>query len=110
MPSVVVGFVSGGQLMLSGYPFTRSEPIGGLQLVAAGFNSGMVYVGLSGGVTVNSGGMFLSGGGALDGIPLAPGGSYFIPKLGFPQSGVVNVYLGSDAACSGQARLYYEFF
>jgi hypothetical protein len=109
MPSAVVGFTSGGQVLYSGTAYSgRLVPVGGVQIVAHPSNSGNVYVALSGGVTVTSGGFPLSGGGLLDGIPLAAGSSYFVPKSALGASGFVNIWLASDAACSGQARVHWE--
>ncbi len=113
MPSTIVGnpLLSGGQLLISGVFWSGSvRPVGGVQLVLDPSSSGNVYVGLSGSVTLTSGGMFLSGGGVNDGVLMAPGAAYYIPKSALPYSGAVNVYVRHDAACSGQARLYYEIF
>ena len=57
MPSVRVGFISGGTNILSGNYFSglgAVHPVGGIQLRAAKSNSGSIYFSLSGGVTVNS--------------------------------------------------------
>lgn len=109
MPSTIVGFVSGGQRLYSGNPYSgRAAPVGGVQLVAWNANSGNVYVGLSGGVTVLSGGFALSGGGMRDGIPLAPGSAYFVPRSALLTSGQINIWLAPDVACSGQARVFWE--
>lgn len=111
MPGTIVGFTSGGQLLFSGAPFSgRASPVGGVQLIAHPANSGVVYVGLSGGLTVLSGNFPLSGGGMLDGMPLSPGAAYFVPKVALLSGGPLNVYLGSDVACSGQARVHFEIF
>lgn len=112
MPSVVIGFVSGGQLLVSGnYASGQGySPEGGVQIKADRSNSGSVYVALSGGVTVTSGGLFTSGGGRMDGMQLAPGDAYWAPRIGITNSGALNIYVGCDAACSGQARVYYEVF
>ncbi len=62
-------------------------------------------------------GVYSGGGGiysgALDGMQIAAGDSYWIPTIAFankggPTSGVPNIYAGTDAAASGQARLYFE--
>ena len=124
MPSLVLGNdpASGAIQILSGNPWSGFvvEPIGGIQLrwISSG---GSAYIALSGGgppksggfMTINSGAMILSGGiasGMLDGFPLAPGDSYFIPKLAFKQSGVFNVYALCDQAASGVGRLYWEAY
>jgi hypothetical protein len=120
MPSTLLGnpYLSGGQLIVSGNPWSgQIRPVGGIQLFLATNSSGNAYITLSGGVrpasggpTINSGGFFLSGGGLMDGMPLGPGASYFIPRIGTGPSGVINIYANCDQACSGQARLYYEVF
>ncbi len=122
MPSVVIGqpLASGPQLVPIGGFWSggfvsgvTSKPVTGVQFLLDVSASGSVYIGLSGGTTNSSGMMMLSGGansGMLDGIQLAPGRGYFIPKLGFAVSGQCNVYVRHDAACSGQARLFYEIY
>ena len=111
MPSVILGnpLASGAQIVVSGNVFSgRLAPVGGVQLAWDRNASGNVYIGLSGGMTVNSGGMFLSGGGLLDGMQVGPGGVYFIPKIALATSGAVTIYAQCDAACSGVSRLYWE--
>ena len=114
MPSFVVGnpLASGPQIIVSGNPWSGffAKPIGGIQLRADRNNSGVLWVGLSGDLTVTSGGMFLSGGGFSDGMPMYPGDPYFIPRIADGLSGNYSVYVRHDAACSGQGRLYYEIF
>lgn len=114
MPSTLVTAASGAPFPLVSGNFWSGtggfHPVGGIQLRAGLSNSGSVYVGLSGGMTVTSGGFFLSGGGLNDGMPLAAGDSLFIPKVAFQTSGVVNVYVNCDAACSGQARIFWEAY
>lgn len=116
MPSLVLGqpLASGPQIIVSGNPWSglAPTPVGGIQFrwISSGGNA---YIGLSGGMTINSGQMFLSGGpnsGLLDGFPLAPGDGYFIPKLAFPLSGTYNVYAMCDQVASGVGRLYFERF
>lgn len=116
MAGILVGqpLASGAQQVIVGNPFSGSvHPIGGISLKLSKDASGCVYVGtnLSGIVTVNSGGYFLSGSlaGLNDGVELGPGGTYFVPKTAFPVSGTWNLYVRHEAACSGQARLYYEW-
>lgn len=113
MASTIIGnpLASGPQQIVSGNPWSgQPGPVGGVQLYLDPTASGKVYVGLSGTMTLTSGGMFLSGGGLNDGVPMAPGNSYFIPKMAFPVSGSYNIYVRHDATCSGQARLWYERF
>lgn len=110
---MILDFLSGGTNILSGNYWSGTfAPVGGIQLVAWPANSGNVYVGLSGGVTITSGVFQKSGGPSrLDGVPLAPGATYFIPKLAFSNvSGTPQVFAQPDAACSGQARLFWEVF
>ncbi len=135
MPSMVLGYVPGSGFtpLFSGLPWSgRLEPIGGIQVVADRNNSGNIYISLSGGnsfsgqistlpasggPTITSGGMPLSGGitsgwGLMDGIQVGPGGGYFLPRIAIPNlgafSGIMNVCVGCDPACSGQARVYAE--
>ncbi len=124
MAGILVGqpVASGAQQVIVGNPFSGSiHPVTGVLLKLASDASGSVYVGIqqSGIVTVNSGGYFLSGNptvsggfpmGFFDGVQLGPGQSYLIQKGALTQySGVWPIYIRSDAACSGQARLYYEW-
>ncbi len=121
MPSVLIAnHVSGGMPLISGNPWSGKLPMpqSVLNLRAAQSNSGMVYVGFSGGVTVNSGGFPLSGGGMLDGVEVGPGQSYAIPRAVFDRGGTSGFYSNSGgfgifvkcdpAASGGFARLYYE--
>lgn len=122
-------YASGATVVISGNVWSGQgyyHPQGGIQF--RWFSSGgNCYLGLSGGgpplsgnfMTMNSGGMQLSGGflsGALDGIPLEPGGSYFIPFSAFrPQLNVIsglylNVFALCDQAASGVGRLSFEPF
>lgn len=114
MPSVLIGnpLASGPQILISGcfWSGRQAVPQGGIQLRLSPDASGNVYVGLSGGTTMMSGGMFLSGGGRLDGMIMAPGDPYFIPRAAFGVSGTINVYVRHDAAASGQGRMFYEIF
>jgi hypothetical protein len=113
MPGAVIGFFSGGQLLISGGNYSggiASKPQGKIELAAWGSNSGTVYVALSGGVTIRSGGYPLSGGGLMDGFPLAPGDTYTIPKIALTVSGVFNIFVAPEAACSGQARVFWEVY
>jgi len=113
MPSTIIGnpLASGPQIIVSGNPWSGLQvmPQGGIQLKLGSGAAGNVYIGLSGGTTLNSGGLFLSGAsGLLDGMPVGPGESYFIPRYAFKTSGTYTVYARHDAAASGIARLYYE--
>lgn len=115
MPSILVGVISGGQLMVSGTLTSgrQPKPQGGIQIKAGGANSGNVYVALSGNMTINSGVLSAGGvasGGNMDGLALSPGDAYWVPAGAMAVSGAINVYLGTDAASSGQARIYYEIY
>jgi hypothetical protein len=120
MPSVLIdNNQSGGMPLISGNPWSgrAPQPQSALVIKAARSNSGNVYVGFSGGVTVLSGGYPLSGGGMRDGMPIGPGGVYQIPRSVFTAGGTSGVYANSggfgiyvaeDAQCSGQGRVYWE--
>lgn len=114
MPSVILTAASGGPWpIVSGNFWSGTgaqHPIGGIQLRLDTAASGNAYVGLSGGMTVRSGGFLLSGVNTTDGMIMAPGDSYFIPKAALAISGTLNVYATVEAAGSGQARLFYEMF
>lgn len=123
MPSTILGqpYASGAQQIISGNPWSGTWfPVGGIQFLWVS-SGGNAYIGVSGGnpvlsgsfLTINSGGMMLSGGpasGFLDGICIPPGTPYFIPKARFPISGIYNMYALCDAAASGIGRLYFEAF
>lgn len=114
MPSLILGFLSGGTNILSGNYYSGQgtfHPVGGVQLQAGKNQSGSIYVSLSGGVTIGSGGFMQSGfTGNMDGIEISPGNGYFLPKLGFTVSGNPCIFAQPDAACSGVARLSWETF
>jgi len=114
MPSVLIGspLASGAQIIVSGFPWSGqpATPQGGIQLRLSPTSSGNIYIGLSGNITMTSGGMFLSGGGLADGMILAPGDPYWIPRIATGLSGNITIYARHDVACSGQARLFYEKF
>lgn len=118
MPGLLLeGHISGGVNILSGNFFSGvgSKPYSQVFLKAWPANSGTVYVGLSGGVTVLSGGFHLSGGvgganGIRNGMPLARSETYIVPKLGFTLSGSPAIFVQPDAACSGQAWIFFEPF
>lgn len=110
MASCIVGqpFASGPQKIVSGNPWSGMVPHGGLLLRLDRAASGAVYFGYSGNVTMTSGGHVLSGQiGANDGFQLVPGDSYVAPRS-MLISGDFNIFLWADAACSGQARLYFS--
>lgn len=89
------------------------KPVGIVRVKLSSEASGFAYIGLSGGTTANSGGMLLSGGsfsGLLDGMELAPGQFYDIPRIGTGASGSFTVFARFSPACSGLARLYFEVF
>lgn len=120
MPSVFIGNRSGGQPLFSGNllsgrtSFEGKFPQAGVQLRWDRNASGYAYVGLSGGVTVNSGGVLQSGTtwvGGMDGMQMGPGDSYWIPRTGLGiQSGDFNVFVLCDAGASGQGRMYFEIY
>jgi hypothetical protein len=130
MPSLVLGqpYASGAQQVIVGSPWSgQLRPQGQINFwwvcAASGANC---YLALSGGgppasgnfMTYNSGQMFLSGGalsGLLDGCPIAPGGTYNIPRLAFGSeggttSGTFNVFAMCDPTASGIGRLYFEVY
>lgn len=120
MPSVVLGqpLASGGQNILSGCACPWSgqapSPVGGVQLRwMVGVSGANCYISLSGGMTVTSGQMFLSGGaasGLLDGMVMTPGDSYYIPHIATGPSGFLSIYALCDGPASGIGRLYWERF
>lgn len=129
MPSFLIDGVRSGTPfpIISGNVWSGQgvNPRAGIQFKLDKNCSGYVYVGLSGGyvnnsggtvtitptngMTLNSGGFVLSGNINLDGLQMAAGDSYFIPKSAFI-SGQCNVFVIADANCSGQARMYFEVF
>ncbi len=125
MPSAIIGNASGGDWVVSGVPWIRGghplSPWGslppanqlgaGIQLRWSPNSSGNLYVGLSGGLTVNSGGFLGSGySGLLDGVLLGPGDAYFIPRVAASASGLISVFATCDVAASGLGRLYWEVY
>jgi hypothetical protein len=116
--------------LISGDPYSGGlvVPVGGLQVRADKNNSGNVYLSLSGafvfsgqvgclptsgGPTITSGAMPLSGGvssGLMDGFPLGPGDAFFIPRSALlvtgAYSGTYQPCVGCDPAASGQARIH----
>ncbi len=121
MPSYLIGNPpnSGFQPLISGNFWSgRGDrfPTGGIQVYWDANASGAAFIAFSGGhpnsggPTIQSGGMFLSGLGDMDGFKLAPGTSYFIPRQVLGPSGTVNIYIGCEVAASGQGRMYWEAF
>lgn len=121
MPSAIIDATSGGVNIVSGNYFSGQgsfKPVGGVKLKAWDSNSGTIYIALSGGVTVLSG-MFqasggLASGGKMDGYPLGRGDTYEVPRLGYSSSGTFSgtcgLFVTPDAACSGQARVFWEAY
>lgn len=114
MPSMQIGLVSGGQIIISGNPWSgHISPQGLITFRWQRAASGNVYVGFSGGLTVNSGGFATSGGfahsGLLDGMEIGPGDVYSTPRIATGLSGNFSVYATPDAGASGN-RMYYEVF
>jgi hypothetical protein len=124
MPSLIIGnpLLSGPQTIVSGniWSGTRGFPnFAGVSLRWAGGsannNSGICYVFLSGGgvpvssggPTVNSGGMLLSGEAILDGMPMFPFDSYWIPAILAGPSGNCQISAIADTLGSG-GRLYWQ--
>lgn len=114
MPSFLVGkpVLSGPDVMVSGWAWSgkASYPVGYVQIRTHPNSSGNIFLGYSGGMTMNSGGLFLSGGGLLDGMLLAPGDAFAVPRLATGQSGNLSIYFRGEAATSGQARVFWEIF
>jgi hypothetical protein len=109
MPSVLLSALGLSQLVSGNYWSGQTpKPVGGVRLHLSRSASGSAYVALSGGATVNSGGFLLSGVSADAGLVLAPGESYFVPKASCGPSGSLQLFGATDAAASGQARLYFE--
>lgn len=114
MPSMLVGNQSGGDLVISGNPWSGFyAPLGYVRLRWDFLASGACYIGFSGGLTANSGQVLGSGGissGMLDGMQLPPGQYYDVPKSVFANhSGSFQLFATCDSACSGK-RLYIEVF
>jgi hypothetical protein len=104
MPSLLINNASGGQLVISGAQYSgRLVPTGGVQLRLDPLASGAAYIGLSGGMTVRSGGL-------LDGMVLNPGDGHFVPKIGYGFSGNPQIRVLADAAVSGQGLLFWEIY
>lgn len=123
MPSSILFPQSGGIALVSGDIISGSivPPFGGIQLLLDDGAPGPVYVGyrrknvpdlaawsgyLSGAVTITSGGV-LSSGGLGDGMKLAVGKDYFVPKVVL-SSGILDIRVAVPAASSG-GRMFWEF-
>lgn len=116
MPSTIVGVISGGALLVSGNLYSGTAVwanAGGLQLRLAAGAPGTVYVGLpnlsgcypstiSGGALASG----LSGYFLTDGMELAAGESYFIPRNRLT-SGLLTPRFVMPAASSG-GRVHWE--
>lgn len=125
MPSTtLMAAVSGGVALCSGDIFSGSAwPFAGIQLKLSVSGAGPVFVclpNLSGSVPTLSSGGSLSSGGMADGMEMAPGDTYFIPKArlrittsgvsngsGQWQTGVQDIRIVLAAASSG-SRLFWE--
>lgn len=107
MPSTLIGTISGGaQLYSGGFGSPWSGMINqprGLVLYLSPVQSGAVFVGFSGAVTVTSGGV-LGAGGEADGFPLFAGERMSIT---LPAGGVEALRIGTPAANSG-VRLFWD--
>ncbi len=105
MPSIQLTPTSGGQVinLTTNWSGTGS-PKNYVELTRTLSGSLPVYVGLSGGTTLNSGGL-------LDGTPFEPGQRIEIPRAGLNAnlSGEQRIFLQSVAAQSGE-RVYYEVY
>lgn len=120
MPSVLLSPASGSPFpVYSGNLFSGqgNHPVGIVQLRWAREASGNAYIylsgGNSGGLGINSGGVFMSGGqlsGLSDGMVMYPGDAYSIPKSACGASGQLGIYASCDSAASGVGRLYFESF
>lgn len=109
MPSVILTNQSGGQNVLSGW-FSGRTALGSVVFKLHPNASGNVYIGLSGGVTIGSGNMSGTFSGALDGYLLTPGQTHTLGKASLGPSGLPQVFVATDAAASGQGRLFFEGF
>ena|ERR1700722_19360561 len=111
MPSILANGQSGGQLVISGLQWSgyHRVPMDGIQLVWDPLASGNAYVGLSGSYS-GTGGVTIHSGTLLDGLPMQPGGAYFVPYAGCQPSGFIGVTFTHDVAASGLAFMAYEVF
>mgnify|MGYP001612349298 FL=1 len=112
MPSTQLFPQSGGIALVSGNIFSGSfQPVGGIQLKLAEAAPSLIHVGLpnlSGTASTSVSGGSLSSGGLADGMELAPGDSYFVPKTRLT-SGIETIRLIVGAVASG-GRLFWEPF
>ncbi len=112
MPSTLPGSQSGGQPLVSGNPWSGSiVPAGEVKLKVSESVSGIVYVGValgltSAGIVFPAGGAFSSGG-LSDGMELAAGDEYSIPKL--QCSGQIDrIRLLVASGLSGTMRVFWD--
>jgi hypothetical protein len=109
MPSFLLSRL-GFERLISGNYWSGQQPrpVYGVELHLDRSASGNAYIALSGGATFQSGHSPLSGVSADAGLVLTPGSSRYIPKALCGPSGSLNLFGITDAAASGQARLYLE--
>lgn len=110
MPSTIVGFFSGGIQLVSGNPYSGNiRPFAGVRLRVSNLSgpqfSGAIYVGLSGGITMMSGGG-QSSGGLNDGWELRPGDT---KEMVMGPGGIAEIWVTTPAASSG-GRLFWEAY
>jgi hypothetical protein len=105
MPGAIVTNASGGQNLLSGNYWSGQGwpvPVGGVQVVPGPSNSGNLWIGMSGGVTVNSGG-------PMDGVPVKPGQAWFVPRVHlFQGSGSPQLWVACEPSTSGFNSVFFE--
>lgn len=112
MASTLPGFQSGGQPLFSGVIHSGAQfPLGSVNFKLSRVVSGLVFVGValgnaSGGITMNSGGAFSSGG-AADAMELGPGDTYQIPRA-YVSGNIDKVRILVPAAVSGTMRVYWD--
>jgi hypothetical protein len=114
VPSTLLGFFSGGSLLVSGNVYSGViTPHSTIKLKNSADSSGNIYVGMllgyaSGGITMTSGGALASGG-LADAMEVAPGSEYTLPRL--VCSGNLNkVAVHAAAAVSGRCRVFWEVY
>jgi hypothetical protein len=115
MPSLLLSNASGGQNILSGGLWSgavggQGNPVdGSVMLRLSPTSPDYCYVSLSGGTTVTSGGVTVSGG-QLDGMIMCPGDTLFIPKSALGWSGEPAIYVATGPAGQNTSRLFFEIF
>jgi hypothetical protein len=109
MPSSIIGAQSGGVPLVSGFWQQNAVGAGGVFVANSSSSSGSVFFGLSGGVTLSSGGALASGG-MLDGCELRVGTSVILPPawLRSGNNDPFSLVFSVPAAISGQARVFWE--